>query len=125
MRKLLCAALLSLVIPVFAGTALALDRYNVVVPRDTKSFSVDQSSYVRLTGTGSAKATIEAEVVSGPARIANINDVFARKNGEPVADEVIKEFVFKHTGKGMVKVKLTVTPKEGTPKATTYEWEVK
>jgi hypothetical protein len=88
---------------------------------------VDQKDYVRLSGEGISGSTIEAEILSGPASIASVNDVFPRKNGEPVTGKMFKEFNIKHSGKGMVKVKITVTPpkKDTTAKVTNYEYEVK
>jgi len=122
MRNLLCVLALAL-----AGTAFGVDRQNVVVPQDDKAFSVDKASIVRLTGSGIAGSTIEAEIVSGPAKIATVNDLFPRKGGEPVIGKVTKEFDLKSSGTGKVKVKVTVTPpqKGSTPKVTTYEYEVK
>lgn len=127
MRKLLCALVVSASLPLFAGVAFGLDHFKVVVPRDTKSFAVEQDTYVRLHGHGEAKCTITCEIISGPARIVSVNDVFPRKSGEPVANTVIKEFNLKQTGKGTVKARITMTPaaKEATPKVTTYEYEVR
>jgi hypothetical protein len=127
MRKLLCVLALSLAAPMLAGTAFGLDRHNVVVPQDDKAFTVDKTSIVRLTASGISGSTIEAEVVSGPAKIATVNELFPRKGGEAVLGKVTKEFDLKSRGTGKVKVKVTVTPpqKDSTPKVTTYEYEVK
>ena len=127
MRKLLCAVTLSLAIPVLAGTAFGLDRYKVVIPKDNKAFEVEVSSYVRLTGKGISGSSIEAEVVSGPAKIVSVNEVFPRKDGKPQLGNVIKEFNIKASATGTVRVKVTVTPpqKDSSPKVTTYEYEVK
>jgi len=127
MRKFLCVLVLSLAVPMLAGTALGVDRFNVVTPQDNKAFTVDKASIVRLTASGDTGSTIEAEILSGPAKIHCVNDVFHRKNGEPVTGKMIKEFDLKSTGTGMVKVKVSVTPpkKDSTPKVTTYEYEVK
>ena len=124
MKKLLCVMVLSLALPVLA---FGLDRHNVVVPKDTKAFSVDRTSLVRLSASGDTGTTIEAEVLSGPSKIDSICELFPRKNGEPVTGKVMKEFHFKSSGTGSVKVRVTVTPaqKNATPKVTTYEWEVK
>jgi hypothetical protein len=121
LRKLLRLLVLSL-----AGTASAVDRHNVV-PQDDKAFTVGKSSIVRLTASGISGSTIEAEIVSGPAKIDRVNELFPRKGGEPVTGKVTKEFDLKSTatGKVMVKVKVTVTPlKDSTPEVTTYEYEV-
>ena len=98
----------------------------MVVPQDDKAFSVDKSSIVRLTASGISGSTIEAEVVSGPAKIDRVNELFPRKGGEAVLGKVTKEFDLKSSGTGKVKVKVTVTPpqKDSTPKVTTYEYEV-
>jgi hypothetical protein len=126
MRKLLFAVALSVAVLALTGTAFAVDRHNIIVPEDDKAFSVEQSSIVRLTGKGIAGSTIEAEVVSGPAKIDSVNEVFPRKDGKPVLGTVKKEFNLKSSGRGTVKVKITVTgPQKGaTPKVTTYEYEV-
>jgi hypothetical protein len=99
----------------------------VVVPLDTKPFGVEESSIVRLTGRGIAGSKVTAKVVSGPAKIAATNDVSERKNGKPLIGNTIREFDIKPTGKGKVKVEITVKPPQpgASPKVTVYEFEVK
>jgi hypothetical protein len=123
-RKVLCALVLSVA---FVGTAVALDRFNVVIPMDTKSFDVDKSSIVRIWGKGDVGSTIEAAVLSGPAQIKCVNDVFERRDGKAVVNKMIKEFDFKNTGTGTVKVRITVTPPKKETKADVkeYTWEAK
>ena len=126
MKTILCALALSLAALTLPAPAFGADKENVVVPQDTKAFSVDKTSLVRLTGKGIAGSTIEAEVLSGPVKIATVNTVHYRKGGKAPAGNVVKEFVLKSSGAGKVKVKITVTPpqKDSTPKVTTYEYEV-
>jgi hypothetical protein len=123
----LYALTLSLVLAALVGTAVAADRNNIVIPQDNTSFAVDRTSIVRIWGKGEPRSTIEATVVSGPAKIKCVNDVFYRKNGKPVTDKMVKEFDFNQTGTGTVKVRLTVTPPGKDTKADVKEftWDVK
>jgi hypothetical protein len=121
LKKLLCAVLLSLGL---VGRALGAE---VVVPLDTKPFTVDPTNVVRLFGKGIAGSKLSAKVVSGKAKIASTNYIFERKGGLPVIGNTIREFNIRPTGKGKVKVSVTVTsPIPGsTPEVTDYEFTVK
>jgi len=70
---------LSLAVPMLAGTALGVDRFNVVTPQDSKAFTVDKSSIVRLSAIGDTGSTIEAEILSGrPGSTASTTCSLAR-----------------------------------------------
>jgi hypothetical protein len=99
----------------------------VVVPLDSKPFTVDQTNVVRLLGKGIAGSKVTAKVVSGKAKIASTNSIFERKGGSPVIGNTIREFNIRPTGKGKVKVRVSVTsPIPGSaPEVTNYEFTVK
>jgi hypothetical protein len=121
MKKSLCAVLLSLGL---VGLALGAE---VVVPLDNKPFTVEQKDVVRLIGKGIAGSKVSAKVVSGKAKIASANYIFERKGGSPVIGNTIREFNISPTGKGKVKVRVSVTSPipDSTPEVTDYEFTVK
>jgi hypothetical protein len=115
----------ALALVVTAGIALAADR-TVVVPGDTKPFSVEKADIVRLTGKGIAGSKIEIKV-DGPAKVQNENSVVEKKGGGTVIGNSIKEFEIQPTDTGKVTVTITVTPPQPDAKATQtkYEFQVK
>jgi len=108
----------------FAVSARGAERI-VVVPIDDKAFKVSEKDIVRLTGKGIAGAKIEAKV-EGPAKITMENHVLERSRGGPLIGSHIKEFEITPSGKGKVKVTITVIPpqKDAKPVVTAYEFEV-
>jgi hypothetical protein len=108
----------------YVPAALAADNM-VVVPEDNKPFKVNDGDIVRLTGKGIAGATIDVKVVEGPAKLKATNDISTRKNGHPLIGSSVKEFELLSTGKGKVKVKITVkNPTSPNPIVTEYSYEV-
>jgi hypothetical protein len=111
------------VVTVFASAAPADDK-TAVVPEDTKPFKVDEGEIVRLTGRGIAGAKIEIKV-EGPAKVEAAYNVTVRKNGTMPIGASVREFDLVSTGKGTVKVTITVTNPTGGPTDTKYEYEVR
>jgi len=117
--------LLALALVGVCGQALA-DERTVVVPKGDKSFSVEKSDIVRLTGKGIAGSTIEMKV-DGPAKVETTSTIRELINGRPLIGNQIKEFDLKPTDQGKVTATITVTPPQpgATPKVTKIEFEVK
>lgn len=97
----------------------------VVVPEDTTPFTVAEDEIVRLTGKGIAGSTIEAKV-EGPAKIIAENAVSVRVKGRMPLGSFTKEFEVKPSGKGAVKVTISVKfPQPNQkPETATYEFTV-
>jgi hypothetical protein len=110
---------------VIGGIALASER-TVIVPNDTKPFTVQKADIVRLTGKGIAGSKIEIKV-EGPAKVQDENNVFQKVGGRNLIGNQIKEFELQPTDTGRVTVTITVTPPQPDAKATKtkYEFEVK
>ena len=107
------------------GAASGADR-NIVVPDDARPFVVRTTDVVRLTGRGIAGGEIEAKVITGKAKVAATNTVSHRKNGAILVGALVREFEVAPTGKGMVKVRVSVTgPAGGGTTDTDYEFEVR
>lgn len=115
----------ALVLLVAGGLALAAER-TVIVPTDTKPFTVEKTDTVRLTGKGIAGAKIEVKV-DGPAKVQNENLVVEKRGGRPIIGTQTKEFEIQPTDTGKVTVTITVTPPQSDAKATTttYQFDVK
>lgn len=115
----------ALALLVAGSLTLAADR-TVIVPNDTKPFTVEKTDIVRLTGKGIAGAKIEAKV-EGPAKVVNENSVFQRVGGKNLIGSQIKEFEIQPTDTGKITVTITVTPPQPDAKATktTYHFEAK
>lgn len=97
----------------------------IVVPKDAKPFSVEQSEMVRLSAQGISGSSIKASV-SGPAKIESENTIREVHDGRVLIGNTTSEFDIKPTGKGKVTVRITVTsPTGGGPKTTEYEFNVK
>ncbi len=125
MQKLILT--LTLVGP-FLALALAAEGADrsVVVPKDNKPFTVEETDIVRLSGKGIAGSSIKVKV-QGPAKVENSNSVTERINGATLLGNHIKEFEIKPTGKGKVKVTISVAgPQPGLPpRESEYEFQVK
>jgi hypothetical protein len=102
MKKMVLALALAV------ATVTAASAATVYVPKDTTPFAVQQGDAVRLTGQGIAGATIKADV-SGPANVIDY-DVVELVRGKPLIGNHRKDFIVRPSGKGTVKVKITVTP---------------
>lgn len=102
------------------------DEQTVVVPKDTKPFTVEKSDLVRLTGRGIAGSKIEAKV-DGPAKVSATSAVREVVQGRTVVGNSVTEFDLKPTDKGKVTVTITVTPPQPGAAATVtkHEFEVK
>jgi hypothetical protein len=124
MKNMIITLFLSAVALAFAGTARA-DDPTVVTPLDTDPFKVEKTDIVRLTAKGIAGSKIEIKIVAGPAKVDVTRDVSERTKGKHPIGTDIKEFDLKPTGKGKVKVKITVTPPTGGKAVETdYEFDV-
>jgi hypothetical protein len=98
----------------------------VIVPTDTKPFTVEKTNLVRFTGKGIAGSKIEVSV-EGPAKVQNENRVIQKKGGHNLIGGNIEEFEIQPTDTGNVTVTITVTPPQpgATPTKTAYQFEVK
>ena len=117
--------LLSVVLVGLGGLVSANER-TVIVPGDTKPFTVEKENEVRFTGKGIAGSSIEISV-KGPAKLASTNTIVDLAEGRVVIGNSVKEFDVKPTGKGKVEVIVKVKPPQPDAKAveTKYEFEVK
>jgi hypothetical protein len=120
MRSLVAA----LVLVGLCGVALGEER-TVVVPKDNKPFTVQQSEYVRLTGKGIGGSQIEAKV-TGPAKIEATSGLREVTEGETLIGVYKKEFDLKPTGTGKVTVTITIKPPQpdAKDKVTRYVFTV-
>jgi hypothetical protein len=99
--------------------------FAIFVPLDTTPFKVSEKDIVRLVGAGIAGSNIEATVV-GPAKVESKGSIHRIKSGMPVIGNTTVEFNIKPTGKGKVKVTITIKPPQpgAKPDIKTYEFEV-
>jgi hypothetical protein len=81
----------------------------VVVPSGTKPFNVKQDVIVRFTVSAYAGSQISAKL-DGPAKIEAENTIVELYDGRPNKGAVAKEFEVKPSGKGKVKLDVTITP---------------
>jgi hypothetical protein len=97
----------------------------IVMPMDSTPFKVTEKEVVRLVESGIAGSRIEAKV-EGPAKVSMTATIRQLRNGRPMIGNTTHEFDIKPTGKGRVKVIVTVTPPQpdAKPKVVTYEFEV-
>ena len=125
MKRFVFALGLVVVLLTLASAARAGERW-VVVPLDDTPFTVRQNDFVRLAGETISGGNIKAEI-DGPARIEFENIVTDLVEGRVLIGMLKKEFEIKPTGKGTVKVTLTMTsPIPNTkPKKAMYEFKVK
>lgn len=127
MFRFVFAVALLLPLPGMSAAVLAADEKpaekSVVVPQDNKPFKVDKDSIVRLTGKGIAGSQIDVKV-TGPAKVAGINEITERVNGQIPIGTTVTEFNLKSTGAGKVIVELTVKPPTGKTTVTKYEYQV-
>ncbi|OAI45024.1 hypothetical protein AYO44_13250 [Planctomycetaceae bacterium SCGC AG-212-F19] len=113
------------VVLAFLGAASVARADSIVVPQDNTPFKAAEKDTVRVSGKGIAGAKIEAKV-EGPAKIAAENEIHSRVKGKPLIGNNVKEFDLKATGKGKVKVTITVSPPQpgAKPIVTEYEYDV-
>ena len=96
---------------------------SIIVPTDHVKFKVEGKQVVRLTGRGIAGATITAKV-TGPAKVTAEGTVVEFKNGHPQIGPGVREFEVTPTGKGAVKVVISVkNPTGSNPPDETYEFD--
>jgi hypothetical protein len=103
----------------------AMLAFVIFMPLDTTPFKVHEKDIVRLVQTGIAGSRFDAKI-EGPAKLESTGTVHELRNGRPVLGNAITEFNIKPTGRGKVKVVLTVKPPQpnARPKVTEYEFEV-
>ena len=90
---------------------------------EQKPIKLKQDEIVRIEGGGIAGATVTAKV-TGPAKAVK-NKVRRLVNGQMMIGAAGDEFEVKSTGKGKVKVEVTVkNPTSPDPIVTTYEYTV-
>jgi hypothetical protein len=109
---------------VLVGAVLAGDPRTVIIPIGTDPFSAGEKDTVRLTGKGIAGSKIDAQV-TGPAKVVAENYIVEKKGNANVIGNHIAEYELVATGKGMVKVTITVKRPNGPATTTTYQYEVK
>jgi hypothetical protein len=116
---------MSLAFIAFSGFALA-DERTVIVPKDSKPFTVKKTDLVRLIARGIASSKIEAKV-DGPAKIEAARTVRELVNGRPLIGTFVKEFDLRPTDTGKVTATITVTPPQPgvAPKVAKIEFDVK
>ncbi len=117
---------LFLTVTVLTGiVASARGAEKVVVPKDTTPFKVSKDVLVRLTGHINSGGTIEAKV-EGPAKIVDEDEIVQVADGHILIGALLKEYEFKPTGAGTVKVTITATPPQpdSKPVVTTYQFTV-
>jgi len=95
----------------------------VVIPEDHKEFRVVESALVRLEAKGVTGSKITAEI-EGPAKVGAEYHIHRRKNGTTPDGFHEVGFDIKPTGKGQVKVIISIKPPKGDAKHTTYEFAV-
>src|SRR5436853_331317 len=100
-------------------------HHTVVVPEDHRPFTVGQKDVIRLTGTVPSGGTIEARH-TGKVRLVAENTITRVKNGGIIIGVFVKEFDYRPTGKGKVRVTITTKgPVPGSsPVETVYEFDV-
>jgi hypothetical protein len=81
----------------------------IIVPRGTKPFTVKQDAIVRFTVSGSAGSQISASL-DGPAKIEAENKIVELTDSRPGVGTTTMEFEVKPSGKGKVKLDVTITP---------------
>jgi hypothetical protein len=106
-----------------AGALHAADDATVVVPVGDKPCQVTTKEVVRITAKGIAGSTIDVKV-DGPAKDTKAN-VVNRAGDMNEIGSTVEEHDIKPTGKGTIKVKVTVKPPNGDATVKEYEIEVK
>lgn len=106
-----------------AGVVQAEDEATVVVPVGDKPCVVTTKEVVRITAKGIAGSTIDVKV-DGEAKDAKTS-VVDRAGGQNVIGNVVEEHDITPTGKGAIKVKVTVKPPNGDAEVKEYEIVVK
>jgi hypothetical protein len=123
MKSFVAGLVFSVVALAFASGARA-DDPTVVTPEDAVPFKVDNTDVVRLTAKGISGSDFQIKIVAGPAKVDATWNVSNRVNGKHPIGTVVKEYDIKPTDKGKVKLKITVTPPNGKPVETDYEFDV-
>lgn len=124
MKWFIFAAGLTALASAVCGAIQAAER-SVILPRDATPFKAGSADIVRVTGKGIAGAKVVA-AVEGPAKVDAENRISERSNGHPMIGLNVREFEIKATGKGHVKVTITVTPPQPgiPPNVSSYEYDV-
>jgi hypothetical protein len=100
------------ILAILAGQAAGLaSEQTIIVPRGTKPFNVKQDAIVRFTVTAATGSHISANL-EGPAKIEAENNIVDLLDGRPSLGAITKEFDVKPSGKGKVKLDVTITPRE-------------
>jgi hypothetical protein len=81
----------------------------IVVPTGSKPFTVKQDVIVRFTASGIAGSQISANL-EGPAKLEAENKIVDLIDGRPNPGMIVREFEVKPSGKGKVKLDVTITP---------------
>jgi len=117
--------ILGLCILGFCSVVMA-DERTVVLPRDNRPFTVEQSDIVRLVAMGISGSKIEAKVEGG-AKVETTSIIKELRNGKPLLGNQVKVFDLKSTGAGKVTATITVNPPQPGARAevTKYEFQVK
>lgn len=97
---------------------------SIVIPEDTTPFTVAESDIVRLTGKGIAGSVIEAKV-EGPAKVIAESTITTRVKGRMPIGTGFKEFDVKSSGRGDVKVTISVKPPQPGSQAETKTYQFK
>lgn len=101
----------------------------VVVPVEgVREFTVTgRSTRFRLTATTIAGGTIEQPVVEGPAKLVRTSEIErVGKGGEPLIGSAEKQFEFRGTGGGTVKISIKKTlPTQPMPIVDAYRITIK
>jgi len=133
MRKLLFAMVLA--VTALGVTVVAADEKKpekkthhntVVVPEDNKPFTVTQKDVVRITASVPSGGTIK-QMHTGHVHLVAENTITTVKNGSVLIGSFVKEFDYRPTGTGKVKVTITTRVPTGgvSPIEKVYEFEVK
>lgn len=103
--------------------ALHADEATVVVPVGDKPCQVTTKEIVRITAKGIAGSDITVKV-EGPANDLKSN-VVNRAGDKNLVGNTVEEHNITPTGKGTIKVKVTVKPPNGDATVQEYQIEVK
>jgi hypothetical protein len=115
--------ILALTLAGICGMAAADERM-VLVPKDSEPFIARKDDLVRLSGKGISGSRIEVKI-EGPAKVEATNIIRELHNGRALIGNIFKEFDLKPTDAGKVTASITVSPPNGEPRVTKFEFEVK
>lgn len=99
----------------------------VVVTNDAVPFAVELQDVIRITGKGTPQSEISIEIIKGPVKVIEINEIEKRVEGKLFSGPKITEFTLKPTGAGKVEAVVTVSLplSEIQPEKTTYKFEIR